>query len=120
MTASLRAGAVACVLVSLLLGCSAEPPAASADIPADAGPPVVDPVIEVADNVYEPATVTVAVGTEVTWRWVGRVAHDVVGDGFDSTVLVEGEFSHTFETSGVFPYVCRLHPGMEGEVIVVP
>jgi plastocyanin len=108
-------------LVALVVaaGCSS-PPASSSEIPEHAGTPVSDPVIEVDDNVFRPDTVTVVAGTEVTWDWVGRIAHNVVGDGFDSGVFVEGSFAHAFDEPGTYPYVCTLHPGMDGEVLVVP
>lgn len=114
-----RAALTLGVVVVVLSGCSS-PPEASPDVPADAGPPLVDPVVEVDDNVFVPDSVTVEVGTEVRFVWVGRVAHNVVGDGFDSGVQVAGEFGVAFDEPGTYPYVCTLHPGMDGQVIVVP
>jgi plastocyanin len=107
-------------LLLLLVGCASDPPAASTDLPDGLGAPQVAPVVEVDDNVFVPAEVVVEVGTEVRWEWVGRAAHDVVGDGFESDIKVEGDFAHRFDAAGTFPYVCTLHPGMEGTVYVVP
>jgi plastocyanin len=114
-----RALALAVVLL-LAVACSSEPPAASPDLPDDLGPPVAAPVVEVDDNVFVPAELVVTVGTEVRWEWVGRAAHDVEGEGFESDIQVEGSFTHTFDRAGSFPYVCTLHPGMDGTVYVVP
>jgi plastocyanin len=58
-------------------------------------------------------------GTEVTWLWEGgSVPHDVRGDGFDSGLLNEGTFSHTFASLGTYDYECTVHNNMTGRVIV--
>jgi plastocyanin len=75
-------------------------------------------VVIVDDNKFVPKEATVAVGDTVTWRWEGSAAHNVVGPGFESENQDEGEFEHTFEEAGEYDYVCTLHPGMTGTVIV--
>ncbi|MEZ4669318.1 MAG: plastocyanin/azurin family copper-binding protein [Anaerolineae bacterium] len=41
------------------------------------------------------------------------------GESFNSTFLVPGQsFSLTFKDPGVYPYICHVHPGMGGAVIV--
>ena len=85
--------------------------------------------------VNTPAVVWVSAGSTVTWTIEGG-AHSVtayhpendrprrVPEGaasFDSGVLDAGEtFEHTFETPGVFNYLCRPHEGlgMVGVVVV--
>lgn len=116
----LRRSLVALTVALVAVGCAAEPPTASPDLPDGLGAPVEAPVIEVDDNVFVPEEVVVTAGTEVRWEWVGRAAHDVEGDGFESEIQVEGDFTHTFDTVGTYPYVCTLHPGMEGTIYVVP
>jgi plastocyanin len=113
-------GLAAVGVLLLAVACASEPPAASPHLPDDLGAPVVAPVVEVDDNVFVPAEVVVETGTEVRWQWVGRAAHDVEGEGFVSDIQVEGSFTHTFDAAGTFPYVCTLHPGMDGTVYVVP
>jgi hypothetical protein len=40
---------------------------------------------------------------------------------FDSGILdAGGTFQHTFLEAGTFAYACRLHPEMQGSVIVDP
>jgi plastocyanin len=69
-------------------------------------------------------------GDTVTWQWLGF--HNVVsgvpadgpgGDGrFRSGNPVSpGDFSHTFDTPGVYPYFCQLHGshGMVSSVTVL-
>jgi plastocyanin len=41
------------------------------------------------------------------------------GEGFNSTLLAPGQsFSLTFKDPGVYAYICHVHPGMGGVVIV--
>ena len=71
---------------------------------------------------FSPAEVTVAVGDTVTWTNNDSAGHDVTADSFssgDPGGLAEGDtFEHTFEEAGSFDYVCTVHPGMEGTVVV--
>ena len=71
---------------------------------------------------FSPAEVTVAVGDTVTWTNNDPAGHDVTADSFssgDPGGLAEGDtFEHTFEEAGSFDYVCTVHPGMEGTVVV--
>jgi plastocyanin len=71
---------------------------------------------------FEPAEVTVAVGDTVTWTNNDSVAHDVTADSFSSGEpggMAGGDtFEHTFEEAGTFDYVCTVHPGMDGTVVV--
>jgi plastocyanin len=68
---------------------------------------------------FSPATVTIRKGGKVTWTWKdGSVPHDVVGSGFRSKIVSSGTFRHTFKKAGTFRYVCSIHPGMKGKVIV--
>ena len=107
------------MVVGLLLAACTPTPEPRAALPDDVGEVRVDldPVM-VRDNVFVPEVVVVATGTTVRWQWDGRAAHDVVGDGFASALIVTGEFSHTFTEVGAYHYVCTLHPGMEGVVYV--
>lgn len=114
-------GAMALLAVAALVsGCASDPAPARTSLPDGLGSPVAHPVVDVDDDVFVPVEVVIEVGDEVTWQWVGRAAHNVVGDGFMSDVQVEGAFTHRFEETGAYPYVCTLHPGMEGTVYVVP
>jgi plastocyanin len=66
-------------------------------------------------------TLTVAVGTTVTWINRDDIPHTVVStDGvFKSKVLdTDEKFSYTFAKQGTFPYFCSIHPKMTGKVVV--
>jgi plastocyanin len=70
---------------------------------------------------FGPATLTVPVGTSVTWTNRDDIPHTVVStDGvFKSKVLdTDEKFSFTFSKAGSYPYFCSIHPKMTGKVIV--
>jgi len=71
---------------------------------------------------FEPAEVTVGVGDTVTWTNNDSVGHDVTADSFssgDPGGMAPGDtFEQTFDEAGTFDYVCTVHPGMEGSVVV--
>jgi plastocyanin len=75
---------------------------------------------KIVDFAFDPVTLTVPVGTKVTWRNTG-VQHTVLSvDGlFSSKILDRGDtFSFTFDKAGTFKYVCGLHPDMKATIIV--
>jgi plastocyanin len=77
--------------------------------------------IEMSDDVFKPAQLTVPVGTKVTWVNRGTKAHTVVGNDklFDSGLVdVNGQFSYTYTSPGNYPYHCAPHPKMLGLVVV--
>ncbi len=66
-------------------------------------------------------TITVPVGTTVTWTNNDQVEHTATSDTgvFGSGLLgINGTFSYTFNEPGVFPYHCEPHPFMTAQVIV--
>ena len=77
--------------------------------------------VQVIDNDYQPRVLTVSKGATVTWKFAGSIPHTVTDDrgAFDSGIHVKGyEFSHTFDTPGVFYYYCTIHHGMLGTLTV--
>jgi plastocyanin len=69
---------------------------------------------------FGPATLTVAVGTTVTWVNHDDIPHNVVStDGlFKSKVMdTDEKFSFTFTKAGTFPYFCGIHPKMTGKIV---
>jgi halocyanin-like protein len=75
---------------------------------------------------FDPPAVHVDNGATVVWEWTGEGGgHNVVAndDTFDSGEQVGEEgytFSHTFESDGLYRYVCEPHVqlGMKGAVVV--
>lgn len=79
------------------------------------------PEIKIDNFSFGPATITVSVGTTVTWINRDDIPHKVVSnnDEFKSKVLdSEERFSYTFSKTGTYPYFCSLHPKMTGKVVV--
>ncbi len=78
--------------------------------------------VSIVDLAFEPATVRMAVGGTVTWRHNGIAPHTVTADdsSFDSGLLkAGGTFSHRFDRTGTFQYICAFHSEMAGTVEIV-
>ncbi len=70
---------------------------------------------------FTPPTLTVPVGTRVTWTNRDDIPHNVVNDDatFKSKVLdTDDQFSFTFSKPGTYSYFCSIHPKMKGTVVV--
>lgn len=74
---------------------------------------------------FSPAAIRVDPGTTVTWEWTGEGGvHDVTDRDGDVQSDMVGDagatFEQTFDTEGVFYYVCSPHEamGMKGAVVV--
>ncbi len=70
---------------------------------------------------YEPPTLTIAVGTTITWVNEGSTAVTVTSPDllFDSgDIPPGGSFRMTFEAPGTFRYFCVPYPNMKGTIVV--
>jgi plastocyanin len=69
---------------------------------------------------FEPAQVTIKVGTTVTWKNRDDIPHTVVSAGkFRSKTLdTDDSYSFTFTSPGDYKYFCSLHPHMTGMIKV--
>jgi len=79
--------------------------------------------VEIKDFAFSPETVTVKVGSAITWTNGDGFAHSVKSaDGsFVSQDLQQGQtFTTTFTAPGTHPYVCGIHDSMTGTVLVEP
>jgi plastocyanin len=75
----------------------------------------------IGDYEFIPATLTVSVGTTVTWSNRDDEAHTVnsTTDVFKSAPLdTDEKFSFKFTAPGTYPYYCKLHPQMKGQIVV--
>jgi plastocyanin len=108
-------GLLATVMVATLLLSAGSPrSSANAAEPASAE-------VKVDNFSFGPATLTVAVGTTVTWTNRDDIPHTVVSTDkvFKSKVLdTDEKFSFTFSKAGTYPYFCSIHPKMTGSVVV--
>ncbi len=80
------------------------------------------PSVQIRGFAFAPATLTVKVGTKVTWTQDDATVHTVSDTGvFDSGTLPKGQtYSYTFGKAGTYHYLCTIHPYMKGTVIVQP
>jgi plastocyanin len=72
---------------------------------------------------FVPATLTIAVGTTVTWTNQDTAPHTTTSDtaSWDSNIISQGaSFSFTFTKAGAFAYHCNVHPSMHGTITVTP
>ena len=69
---------------------------------------------------FEPARLEVAAGDTVLWKNEDIVTHTATAKGtFDSrNVRPEQSWSYTTSEKGSFPYICTLHPTMQGVLVV--
>jgi plastocyanin len=111
-----------------LTACSASvtaPPArpATVELAAPAASPVGSTIVELRNVAFSPARVLVRRGTTVTFAWRdGDTPHDVTSVGRRRFRRLGPRKSGTatvrFTHRGTFRYVCTIHPGMAGRVVV--
>jgi plastocyanin len=80
-----------------------------------------DMAITIQNFAFNPATITVPVGTKVTWTNQDPATHTVTSDtgAFDSKNLTTGQaFSFTFSQAGSFAYHCSIHTRMVATIVV--
>jgi plastocyanin len=127
LAAGVPAAAVAgLVAATLLLSGEETPTNAAAPPPGEASAPAAEGTARVAvrDVRFTPGRATVKVGQLVRWTNADRVPHDVVatrGASFDSGRLGTDEgFAFRPKAPGEITYVCTLHQGMTGTLLVIP
>ena len=78
--------------------------------------------VNIQDFAFAPSTMTIKVGTTITWTNMDSAPHTVVsnsGSEISSETLSNGQkYSHTFNTPGTFAYHCGVHTSMKGTIIV--
>jgi len=97
------------------------PPASASATAADSPAPQGRTAISISDFKFNPATLTVPVGTTVTWTNQDEEPHTVAAkDGpFHSPGMdTHGTYSFTFTAPGSYDHVCSIHPFMTGTVVV--
>ena len=108
-------GLFAIVMIATLLLSAASPGSSSKS------PQTASAEVKVDNFSFGPTTLTVAVGTTVTWTNRDDIPHTVVSTDkvFKSKVLdTDEKFSFTFSKAGTYPYFCSIHPKMTGSVVV--
>src|ERR1035438_10675894 len=79
-----------------------------------------DTNVTIDNFTFQPAALTVKVGTTVTWTNHDDIPHTIVSAGkFRSKTLdTDNSFSFTFTAAGDYKYFCSLHPHMTGMIKV--
>jgi plastocyanin len=120
-----RQGARVVLLAALLLAGCSSPPSHTSQPSVTFGPgaaaPVAGDAVSIDNFAFVPTTLTVRVGSTVTWTNHDEEPHTVAAnDGsFHSPAMgSQGTYSHTFATAGKFDYVCSIHPYMHATVVV--
>ena len=93
----------------------------SQSVRASEQPSAAEAAVKIDNFVFGPQTLTVPVGTTVTWTNGDDIPHTSVStEGvFKSKVLdTDEKFSYTFTKAGTYPYYCTIHPKMTGKVVV--
>jgi len=106
------------------MGCSKDssnPYGSSSTAPAAATAP--PNTVLMSGMTFSPATITITVGTTVTWKNNDGIAHTSTSDTgvWDTGNMAAGaSTTTTFNKAGTFPYQCTYHAsmGMRGTVIV--
>lgn len=101
------------------------PSAASASGGGGCGGPVTDAGgarVDIDGNCFSPTILRAEPGDAVTFANADPVPHTVLGangawGGYD---MLKGgrEATYSFTDPGVYPYVCTVHPGMVGTIVV--
>jgi plastocyanin len=106
----------ASVIIAIVLLVAGSPNLAANDQPSAA-----NAAVNIDNFVFGPQTITVPVGSTVTWTNKDDIPHTSVStEGvFKSKVLdTDEKFSYTFTKAGTYPYYCTIHPKMTGKVVV--
>jgi plastocyanin len=80
-------------------------------------------LVSIKNCSYSPSILHVPVGGTITWTNDDYLPHAVNGTGFDATdpytsINPGTRVSHQFNIAGIYPYMCYVHPGMAGIVVV--
>lgn len=82
-----------------------------------------DAVIKIANFTFDPPTLTVKVGSSVTWKNDDDIVHVVrenEGKFHSKPLDTNDTFSQTFTRVGEVDYFCAIHPHMTGRIVVQP
>jgi plastocyanin len=80
--------------------------------------------INIKGFAFDPANITIKVGTQVKWTNLDNAPHTVTSDPgqeLSSPMLSNGDtYTHVFNQAGTFAYHCGNHPSMVATITVVP
>jgi plastocyanin len=109
------------VMIAVLLLFAGSPSVTASSSNNNDQPSAATAAVKIDNFVFGPQTITVPVGTTVTWTNSDDIPHTAVStDGvFKSKVMdTDEKFSYTFTKAGTYSYYCSIHPKMTGKVVV--
>ncbi len=90
-------------------------------VTAPAASPTTATISAVSGNVFTPASATLAAGGTASWT-IGATNHNVIfstaGAPANIATTTNSTTSRIFATAGTYAYVCSLHAGMAGSILV--
>ncbi len=117
----LMGGMAALIILSLaVIGCKKN---YSSNPVTPTGVTATTTTVQMMGTSFSPATITVPVGTTITWKNASNMPHTSTSDNgvWDTGNIAAGASATTkFSTAGTFPYHCTYHValGMVGTVVV--
>jgi plastocyanin len=78
-----------------------------------------DVVVEIVDEQFVPASVSLDAGQRITFINLDDDEHTATGLGFDTGTLNPGDWATvTLDKGGEIPYICQFHSEMQGQITV--
>ncbi len=117
--------AILMVVGSVLIGsCSSKSNPTSSNSSGGGGGGGTPNAVSISGFAFSPGSLSVKVGTTITWTNKDAAIHTVTSDDgkfTSSENLGQGAtYSFTFNTAGSYPYRCAIHPSMTGTITVTP
>jgi len=80
-------------------------------------------LVSIKDCSFGPTILHAPVGATITWMNDDYLPHAVNGLGWNAiepytSANPGARLSHTFSAPGIYPYMCYVHPGMSGVIVV--
>ncbi len=113
--------ALAMTLAACSTGSTPAPSAVASAAAGTASPVTAGTAVTIEGFAFNPTSLTVAVGSTVTWTNQDSAGHTVTADdGSFASKTIEngGTFSQTFSTAGTFAYHCAIHASMKATIVV--
>ena len=76
-------------------------------------------VVSMTNLAYAPATITAHVGDRIAWANHDIFLHSATTPDFDVVLKPGASGGVKLLKPGVINYICRYHPGMKGQIVVI-
>ena len=120
----MRLATLAIAAVVAAWGCASTSTGSKSAVIVKAPKPSSPEEIVIYEYKYVPSTLTVPVGTTVTWVNYDVAPHTATYRSFTDEAFDTGNmtanalYRHKFRTAGTYGYICVYHQGMRGTVVV--